>query len=430
MNSCINKEKLPFGFCPGCGHGMILLALDKAISSLGLDPKNTVIVTDIGCCGISDRYFTTNTFHGLHGRSITYATGIKLAKPHLNVIVIVGDGGIGIGGNHVINAARRNIGITVLVFNNFNFGMTGGEHSVTTPRSGITTTMQSGNIEEGFDICKLMSGAGASFIARGTVLDKDLPEIIKSALMHDGFSIVDIWDLCAAYFGPKNQMNRSWIDKKKEEGFSFGVVENKMRPEYSRLVAEKESMPIKKREPKYNCSKFKGTMTILISGSAGQKIRSTSSLLGFAATISGLHATQRDDFPITVLSGYSVSEMIISDRQIHSTAVLSHDMIVILSEEGIAQIKDKIRSLPKTSKIYVLSYLAKKVHSINKLPKIISVDITSMDVKREYLCLLMICLMLRMEDKTIDKREMIEAIRCNRKKEIARQSIDLIDDVF
>ena len=99
-----------------------------------------VIVSDIGCAGLSDQYFSTSAFHGLHGRSITYATGIKLARPELTVIVIMGDGGTGIGGAHLINAARRNVGITVLVFNNLNFGMTGGQHSTTTPEGAITAT--------------------------------------------------------------------------------------------------------------------------------------------------------------------------------------------------------------------------------------------------------------------------------------------------
>ncbi|MBN1641032.1 MAG: 2-oxoacid:ferredoxin oxidoreductase subunit beta, partial [Anaerolineae bacterium] len=103
-----------FPFCPGCGHSTVLKALDQALVATQWDPTSIVLVTDIGCIGLSDRYFQTNAFHGLHGRSITYATGIKLANPDLHVIVLIGDGGCGIGGNHLINAARRNVGITVL----------------------------------------------------------------------------------------------------------------------------------------------------------------------------------------------------------------------------------------------------------------------------------------------------------------------------
>ncbi len=137
-----NEKSYPF--CPGCGHGLILNQLNAALMRLELDPRRVVIVSDIGCQGLGDQYFTTHAFHGLHGRSIAYATGIKLADPDLKVIVIMGDGGAGIGGAHLLNAARRNIGLTVLVFNNFNFGMTGGEHSVTTPPGGITATTRDG----------------------------------------------------------------------------------------------------------------------------------------------------------------------------------------------------------------------------------------------------------------------------------------------
>ena len=117
----IDEDRLPYFYCPGCGHGRIIEALNTALTELELDPRQIVIVTDIGCVGLSDKYFATNTFHGLHGRSWTYASGVKLANPDLKVIVLVGDGGCGIGGAHLINAARRNIGITTLVFNNLNY---------------------------------------------------------------------------------------------------------------------------------------------------------------------------------------------------------------------------------------------------------------------------------------------------------------------
>ncbi|MFZ0493133.1 MAG: thiamine pyrophosphate-dependent enzyme, partial [Acidimicrobiia bacterium] len=116
-----------YPFCPGCGHGSILDALDEALVKQQIDPAQLVIVSDIGCSGLSDQYFGTSAFHGLHGRSLTYATGIKLVRPDLHVVVIMGDGGTGIGGAHLLNAARRNIGLTLLVFNNLNYGMTGGQ---------------------------------------------------------------------------------------------------------------------------------------------------------------------------------------------------------------------------------------------------------------------------------------------------------------
>ena len=166
----------PYPFCPGCGHGSILDTLDRALIDLGLDPTDVVIVTDIGCSGLSDQYFRTSAFHGLHGRSITYATGIKLARPELTVIVIMGDGGTGIGGAHLINAARRNVGITTIVMNNMNFGMTGGQHSTTTPEGSITSTTPGGNLEHPLDICGTVGVNGAGYVYRGTSFDQELPE--------------------------------------------------------------------------------------------------------------------------------------------------------------------------------------------------------------------------------------------------------------
>ena len=179
---------------------------------LGLDPKRVVIVTDIGCQGLGDQYFATHAFHGLHGRSIAYATGIKLADPDLKVIVIMGDGGTGIGGAHLLNAARRNIGLTVLVFNNFNFGMTGGEHSVTTPPGGVTATTRAGNVERPLDLCATVAVNGAGFVWRGTAFDRDLADIIAEAMRSESFALLDIWELCTAYYVPNNEFSRKSLE--------------------------------------------------------------------------------------------------------------------------------------------------------------------------------------------------------------------------
>jgi len=113
--SYIDEQLLPFGFCPGCGHIKIAGYLDEALTRLALPPEKVVIVTDIGCIGILDKYYKVNAFHGLHGRVLTYASGIKLADPELTVIAVMGDGGAGIGGAHLLSAARRNIGVTLIV---------------------------------------------------------------------------------------------------------------------------------------------------------------------------------------------------------------------------------------------------------------------------------------------------------------------------
>ncbi len=336
------KNERPFPFCPGCGHSLILNHLDKALVSLQIPPTQTVIVTDIGCVGLSDQYFVTNAFHGLHGRSIAYATGIKLANPELNVIVLMGDGGAGIGGTHLLNAARRNVGLTVLVFNNFNFGMTGGEHSVTTPHGAITSTTRRGNPEYPLDICATVGENGAGFVYRGTAFDKDLPQRIEEAIRYPGFALLDIWELCTAYFSPFNDFGRKeMLGLVDAMGLETGLLYYRQVQEYSHYVrklnkemAGKPVLPLKPIEPEFPHwvdRKFH----LVLAGSAGAKVRSAGKLVGYAGVLSGLWATQRDDYPTTVKSGHSVSEIILSPEEIRYTGVAKPDALVLISQDGL-----------------------------------------------------------------------------------------------
>jgi len=224
----------PYPFCPGCGHGPILDRLNEAMVKLDLDPARIVIVSDIGCSGLSDQYFVTSAFHGLHGRSTTYATGIKLAKPDLDVVVIMGDGGTGIGGTHLISAARRNIGITVIVMNNLNFGMTGGQHSTTTPEGGVTSTTPFGNLEHPLDICATVGVNGAAYVYRGSSFDGDLADRFAAAMTTPGFALLDIWDLCTAYYVRSNKFTRAGMeDSMRSWGMEPGLRYDRETAEYS-----------------------------------------------------------------------------------------------------------------------------------------------------------------------------------------------------
>ncbi|MCK5350584.1 MAG: 2-oxoglutarate synthase, partial [Desulfobacula sp.] len=136
MNSYLNKTRPPV-YCPGCTHEKITKGLDKALVKLNLPADKTVIVTDIGCSGLFDTFFNVHALHGIHGRALTYASGLKLANPELNVIVTMGDGGLGIGGAHVLASCRKNLDLTLIILNNFNFGMTGGQYSATTPTDAM-----------------------------------------------------------------------------------------------------------------------------------------------------------------------------------------------------------------------------------------------------------------------------------------------------
>ena len=282
--SYMSTDTIPLPYCPGCGHTVVVKALNAALVKLQLDPKQVVIVTDIGCIGLADRNFTTSAFHGLHGRSITYACGLKLARPELTVIAIKGDGACGIGGTHLLNVARRNIGITLLVANNFNYGMTGGQHSVTTPTAGWTTTTPWGNVERPMDLCATTAAAGAAWVRRATTFDKDLPEQIALAIEQPGFAMLDIWELCAAYYGSHNESNKKELLELVDRlGFPLGQVADDPRPEYSVSYRQAfEQARVKRPAPPAIEVRYPNQVTrqtgIIIAGSAGQKVKSAAGL--------------------------------------------------------------------------------------------------------------------------------------------------------
>jgi 2-oxoglutarate/2-oxoacid ferredoxin oxidoreductase subunit beta len=200
-------NRLAHIWCPGCGIGMVINGAIRAIDKVGLDPDKTVIVSGIGCSGRAPGYMNFDTIHTAHGRALAYATGMKLARPELNVVVIMGDGDCAaIGGNHFIHAARRNIDLTALVINNQIYGMTGGQYSPTTPVDAVATTAPYGDAEPGFDLCGLAQAAGATFVGRGA--PARMPELINvmtKALQHRGFSFVEAISQCPIYFGRMNK---------------------------------------------------------------------------------------------------------------------------------------------------------------------------------------------------------------------------------
>ena len=203
----MRPEHLPQIWCPGCGNGIIMRDVAQAIENLGLSRNQTVIVSGIGCSSRAAGYMDFNTIHTTHGRAIAFATGIKLANPELEVIVIAGDGDISaIGGNHLIHAARRNIGLTVVVMNNSTYGMTGGQYSPTTPTGAYGTTAPYGNLDRSFDIAGLAYGAGASYAARGSAYHvQQTIALIQDGIRNKGFSIIDVASICPTYYGRKNK---------------------------------------------------------------------------------------------------------------------------------------------------------------------------------------------------------------------------------
>jgi 2-oxoglutarate ferredoxin oxidoreductase subunit beta len=203
-----HDKKFPHIWCPGCGNGIALGSLIRAIDRSGLHKDDVVLVSGIGCSGRMTVYADFNTLHTTHGRALTFATGIKLAKNSLHVIVIMGDGdATAIGGNHFIHAARRNMDLTAIIINNQIYGMTGGQQSPTTPYGSMTTTTPYGHIENAFSISELAMVAGASFVGRGTVFHVQLLDsLIERAIQKKGFSVVEILSNCHVQFGRRNKM--------------------------------------------------------------------------------------------------------------------------------------------------------------------------------------------------------------------------------
>lgn len=203
----LRTHKLPHIWCPGCGHGIVLGAALRAMNSLELDPRKTIVVSGIGCSARTSAYANVNTFQTTHGRNLTFATGIKLARPELNVIVFSGDGDCAaIGGNHFIHAARRNIDLTMIMLNNSIYGMTGGQHSPLTPFETTASTVPYGNIERDFDVCNLAIASGATYVARGIAHDpRHLSRLIADGIKHKGFSFIEGVSQCPTYFGRINK---------------------------------------------------------------------------------------------------------------------------------------------------------------------------------------------------------------------------------
>ncbi|MEW6719314.1 MAG: 2-oxoacid:ferredoxin oxidoreductase subunit beta [Thermodesulfobacteriota bacterium] len=203
----IRPGKLPHIWCPGCSYGMVFKALLRAVDSQKIDRNDIALVSGIGCASRLPGYVDFNTLHTTHGRALAFATGIKMAKPDKHVMVVSGDGdATAIGGNHFIHACRRNIDITLLVFNNFIYGMTGGQYSPTTQTDRFATTMPYGNVDSPFNIPELAKGAGASFVARGTAYHAAaLDKLIIEAMRHKGFSVLEIINACPTTFGRRNK---------------------------------------------------------------------------------------------------------------------------------------------------------------------------------------------------------------------------------
>ena len=248
VNDFIRERFFPHIWCPGCGHGIVLNSLLRAIESLGMSKNEIVMISGIGCSSRISGYVDFHTLHTIHGRALAFATGVKLSLPELNLIVPMGDGdALAIGGNHFIHAARRNIDLTAIVMNNRIYGMTGGQYSPLSGFGTLATTAPFTNIDHDFDTVELAVAAGASFVARtSTYHIQQMTKIFRQAILHEGFSVVEIMSQCPTYFGRKNKIGSAvdMMEYYKNNTTSIGSKAKKENPDLiERGVFVEKEMP-------------------------------------------------------------------------------------------------------------------------------------------------------------------------------------------
>jgi len=260
----IRERFFPHMWCPGCGHGIVLNSMLRAIEKLGMSKNDIVMVSGIGCSARISGYVDFHTLHTIHGRALAFATGVKMSRPEVNILVPMGDGdALAIGGNHFIHAARRNIDLTAIVMNNRIYGMTGGQYS---PLSGYgirATTAPYMNIDHDFDVVELAKAAGATFVARTTTYHvQQITDIIQQAILHKGFSVVEIMSQCPTYFGRKNKEG-SAVDMLKRYKEITTPIGSKAKKENPDLI--ERGIFVQKEMPEY-CKEYDKIVEMAMKG--------------------------------------------------------------------------------------------------------------------------------------------------------------------
>ncbi len=254
INDYLRERFFPHIWCPGCGHGIVLNSLLRAIENLGMSKNEIVMISGIGCSSRISGYVDFHTLHTIHGRALAFATGVKLSRPELNLIVPMGDGdALAIGGNHFIHAARRNIDVTAIVMNNRIYGMTGGQSSPLSGYGTLATTAPFTNIDHDFDTVELAVAAGATFVARtSTYHVQQMTKILRQAILHEGFSVVETMSQCPTYFGRKNKIGSAvdMMEYYKNNTTSIGSKAKKENPD---LI--ERGIFVEKEMPEY-CSEY------------------------------------------------------------------------------------------------------------------------------------------------------------------------------
>lgn len=336
QTSILNDKKAPY--CPGCGHTVITHTIDKALAALEINPLDVVAVSDIGCCGLVDGLLNCHTVHGLHGRSVALATGIAygLNNPGKKVLVIQGDGGATIGLQHLMEAARQNLDLTLIVQNNMLYGMTGGQISGLSPMQFKGERMPELQDVPGFDICELAHRAGANLAARTFVGDSGFNELFRRAFQTGGFSLLEIVEPCPSH-GIKKV-----LDLHRMADYPAVELRNERPPH---RTAPRETASLLDSLPLIRArfsSNLRQRLEIVIAGSAGEGVQSCGDLLAYAGATSGLYTTKKGAYPVTVGSGFSIAEVILSRDRIHYTGIAAPGVMIIVSQDGYDAVKSRL----------------------------------------------------------------------------------------
>jgi 2-oxoglutarate ferredoxin oxidoreductase subunit beta len=335
-----------FPYCKGCGHRLTARSVVKALEAVGARPLDVVLVTDIGCQGIVDRSFATHTVHGLHGRSTALGAGIAMAvAPSKRVIVFIGDGGATIGLQHLLEMARLNVDMTVVVHNNFVYGMTGGQPSGLTPTGYRTVITPEGNPLPQHNLCQMVHDAGASYVRR-VIGQGDFSGAVGEALEVEGFALVEVLELCPGHGAKRNRglrlrdlaqrpgcEPRTWIGELRA---AFHLERREGRPS---LFEELPSVDVR------FASSLEGRLALLVSGSAGEGVQRAAEFLAQAAIACGLHVTKKGSFPVTVGVGFSDVDLILSREPIDYHGVSQPDAVIVVSVDGLQHNLERIKTM-------------------------------------------------------------------------------------
>ena len=339
-NKMLSNVKMPF--CPGCGHTVCVRSVANTLVKLGYSPKDVIIVSDIGCSGLVDPLFETHTIHGLHGRAPALGLGVTLGLNNSNkkVIVIQGDGGATIGLQHILEAARRNVNMTLIVLNNLLYGMTGGQMSgMSTPE--FKSLKQVNDTTEPYNIVNLSAEAGASYSAKVTEISK-FETILNEAITSSGFSLVEMASLCTSHGLKKVSELKTMLGKNvvfKNENPVGVSIKNNTTSLFNNL----------QYFTPYVDSILKKPLGIVIAGSAGGGVQTAAKILAQAAILAGLNASMKGEYPITVGTGFSVAEVILSKQPINYTGLEKPNVILAVTDDGY---KKAVTKIDKSTVVY------------------------------------------------------------------------------